>query len=443
MRAHRTGTIQASTVAAGTVSARTVSARTVSARTVSVGTVLAGAVLAGTMLLAACGTTPLGAGNRPAGNSPRATGPGSSRSTRTTPSATASASSPAATTARCAPARPNLTSGYLAGIQFVSSQQGWVVGQRQILATTDGGRHWTVQDSGRLNLTSVDFISTQTGWAVGSSSLLTTTDGGAHWASLPDPCLRSVHFVSADVGFAVAGGTNSALADMAPGEAGRALATTDGGRTWQVLQAPAGVQSLCFDDARLGWLGAGGKLYRTADGGASWTLVTAGARPQSASLVAVMMVQCAGAGDVWALAIGPGVGMSQEAHIGYYASASGAVPLFAEQYFPHPGVSVTAQSPGSYAGAISAISPTSAAFLDWCPACGAGTVPWDLVSGTTLTREGNVGGLTQVQSASFMSPQLGWVAGTFTRLHGTSSHSYQRIVWTDDGGRSWRVLYTS
>jgi hypothetical protein len=70
-------------------------------------------------------------------------------------------------------------------------------------------------------------------------------------------------------------------------------------------------------------------------------------------------------------------------------------------------------------------------------------VPWDLVSGTTVTREGNVSGLTQVQSASFLTPQVGWVAGTLTRFSAASSRSYQRIVWTGDGGRTWRVLYTS
>jgi Photosynthesis system II assembly factor YCF48 len=406
------------------------------------GTVLTGAVLAGTALLSACGITPLGGGSGGSGTSQGGTA-SASGSARTTSPASDSSGTPGTTTARCAPARFGLASGYLAGIQFVSPQQGWAVGQRKILATTDGGRHWTVQVTGSLNLTAVDFVSAQTGWAVGASSLLATTDGGAHWASLPDPCLRSVHFVSADVGFAVAGGTSPAQANMAPASGGKALVTTDGGRTWQSLAAPADAQSLCFDNSSLGWLGAAGKLYRTADGGRSWRLVTAGAKPPSAGSVASMTVQCAGSGDAWALDIGPGAAMNQEAHIGYYASASGAVPLFAEQYFPHQGVSVTTESPGSYAGPISAISPTSAAFLDWCPACGPGTVPWALVTGTTVTREGNVGGLTQAQSASFLSPQLGWVAGTLTRFNGTSSRSYQRIVWTDNGGRAWHVLYTS
>jgi hypothetical protein len=119
-------------------------------------------------------------------------------------------SSPAAAAGQGCPAEPVLSfpAGSLAGIQFVSAARGWAVSQNQILATTDGGRHWTVQRSGQLNLASVDFISAEVGWAVGADVLLATSDGGTHWAALPEPCLpiRSVHFISPDAGFAVAGG---------------------------------------------------------------------------------------------------------------------------------------------------------------------------------------------------------------------------------------------
>src|SRR5580658_10364679 len=53
------------------------------------------------------------------------------------------------------------SAGALTGIQFVSPARGWAVGLDTILATTDGGQRWTVQRSGRLNLTSVDFVSGQ------------------------------------------------------------------------------------------------------------------------------------------------------------------------------------------------------------------------------------------------------------------------------------------
>ncbi len=162
--------------------------------------------------------------------------------------------------------------GFAAGIQFVSAAAGWAVSQDTILATTDGGRNWTVQYHGRFSLTSVDFISSRVGWAVGTGTLLATSDGGAHWAALPEPCplIRSVHFLSPEAGFAVAGGTSDASADSGPATpevGGRVLATSDGGRSWRVLTAPPNAQTVCFSDPRAGWLGADGRLYRSTDGG--------------------------------------------------------------------------------------------------------------------------------------------------------------------------------
>lgn len=343
---------------------------------------------------------------------------------------------PAAPARTCTGPAQGRPAGYLSGLQFVSASLGWAVGQRVILATTDGGRRWTRQDSGALNLTSVDFVSDQDGWAVGADRLVATTDGGTHWAALPDPCVRSVHFVSASTGYAIAGGSNLGPF-TAPASDGKVLGSTDGGRSWRVLPAPANAQSVCFDAAGHGWLGAGGRLYRSADGGRSWTQAVAAPRAASAGSPATMIVQCAGDGSAWALDVGPGAASSQQPHVGYHAGPGGVVPLFAEQYFPHPGVTASAQAPGSYAGAMSALSSSAAAFVDWCPACGStGTTPWALVtgSGATIVRKGNVPGITQPEAASFISPQAGWVAGI-------AGQQGQRILVTTDGGRSWRVQY--
>jgi photosystem II stability/assembly factor-like uncharacterized protein len=322
------------------------------------------------------------------------------------------------------------------------------VGQDKILATTDGGRHWIMQDAGKLDLTSVDFISSQVGWAVGLRTVLATTDGGAHWTALPEPCplIRSVHFVTPDVGFAVAGGGAAIDVNVETPEVGAVvLITSDGGRSWRTLRSPGNAQTVCFTDPRDGWLGAGGRLYRTADAGHSWEQVTAGVKPYSARYPAAMIVQCAGGGSAWALDIGFGAASSQQPHVGYHAGPAGAVPIFAEQYFPHPGAVVRANSPGSYAGPFSAISPSAAAYIDWCPACEPGpSTPWDLATGTALTREGNVRGLSTAQAASFLSTRVGWVVGVMTKFNRGSGNSrqFQRIVFTDDGGRTWHVQYT-
>jgi len=330
----------------------------------------------------------------------------------------------------------------LRAVQFVSPERGWVAGRHVLLATTDGGASWTVQRRGELDLVSVDFISADTGWAVGLDSLLSTSNGGRTWTALPEPCgvIRSVHFLSPRDGYAIAGGIDP-VSDgvLAPASGGAVVRTTDGGRSWQPVAAPADPQTVCFSGGNSGWLGAAGKLYFSADGGQSWRLQAAGPHGSGAPAApGVMFVQCA-SGSVWALDVGPGAASSQQPHIGYHASPAGAVPLFAEQYFPHPGVRVRAEAPSAYAGPVSAISSSAAAFIDWCDVCGYGTAPWVLAAddGARLDRAGTVGGLNQALGASFLSPSLGWVVGTWRSGAQISS----RIVSTADGGRSWRVQY--
>jgi photosystem II stability/assembly factor-like uncharacterized protein len=333
----------------------------------------------------------------------------------------------------------------LTGVEFVSPQQGWVVGGDRILATRDGGAHWRVQDRGQLDLTSVDFINASDGWAAGPTKLLATTDGGTHWAALPEPCplLDSVHFVSPLTGFAVAGGTVTPYQPVPP--AGGVLLTTgDGGRTWHRLAAPADVQGACFSSAGLGWLGAHGSLYHTDTGGAHWIPATPGPAG-SAGQPYLMTLQCAGPDSVWAQDLGTGAAMMHEPVIGYWGGPGGTAPVFAEQYFPHPGVTVSASSPGPEPGPMSAIGPDTAVVIGSCPPCGDGTAPWDLLtaSGAVITPRGNIGGLNEAAAASFLTPRLGWVVGVSTDFsHPANPVQRQRIVATSDGGRSWHTEYT-
>jgi hypothetical protein len=337
--------------------------------------------------------------------------------------------------------------GALTGLQFVSAEQGWAVGQDEILATSDGGAHWQVQLAGQLNLTSLDFASATNGWAVGTQTLFATTDGGAHWTELPEPCslIRSVHFISPSTGFAVAGGIHiGGPGPAAPIHGGVVLTTGDGGHTWHALTVPPNAQTVCFNDSQYGWVGASGQLYRTSDGGRHWTVLTSSHGAIGPGVGAVMTVQCAGADAAWAMRTGPGAAMSQEPHVGYHADQAGATALFAEQYFQTQGATPSAASPGAYAGAYSALSPSAAVYIDWCDACGVGTAPWDLVtnSGATLTEEGNIGDLSEPQAAGFLSPEVGWVAGTALVSKAPDTLlSQQRIVATADGGRTWQVQY--
>jgi photosystem II stability/assembly factor-like uncharacterized protein len=376
-------------------------------------------------------------------------GSGSSSSASGGSASGASAAGTAAHGSSCAGAQaPSYPPG-IDGLQFVSPSQGWAVSQDAILATADGGARWTRQLSGKFNLTSVDFISGQDGWAVGTTSLLATTDGGARWTALGEPCpvIRSVHFISPETGFAVAGGKNvGAPGPEIPVLGGVVLTTANGGRTWRNMATPANAQTVCFSDPRHGWLGAGGLLYRTSNGGKHWTALTSMAGSTGSGYPAEMSVECANDGSAWALRVGPGAAMSQNPHVGYHADQSGATAIFAEQYFQTPGGTPVAASPGSDAGPFSAIDSATAAFIDWCSACGYGTAPWDIAagSGAKLAKEGNVGAITYPQAASFVSATAGWVAGRETVYPASAegaTKSQERIVATTDGGRTWHVQY--
>ena len=96
----------------------------------------------------------------------------------------------------------------LLGVQFVSPSTGWLVAADRVLATTDGGKRWIVEErTSTTQFNSVDFVDAAHGWVVGTNELLRTADGGRRWQALAEPCpaIDSVDFASPSVGFAVAG----------------------------------------------------------------------------------------------------------------------------------------------------------------------------------------------------------------------------------------------
>ncbi len=232
--------------------------------------------------------------------------------------------------------------------------------------------------------------------------MLATTDGGAHWRALPEPCraIRTLHFVSPDDGFAVAGGNLPYVGVSSP---------------------PL----------------AGGVLLRTADGGQHWQLLAAPADE----------VECAGSGAGWAELNGPGAALSHMPQIGYHTAGGTWQPIFAEQYTASPGLRarVHAASPGVYPGPFSAISPDQAVFVGECPPCSApasprllGPVPMDIAlhGGAVLIRRGRISQLSQATAAAFVTASDGWVTGIRQ-----ASQRISVIMHTTDGGRSWQEQY--
>jgi photosystem II stability/assembly factor-like uncharacterized protein len=158
--------------------------------------------------------------------------------------------------------------------------------------TLDGGKSFSWTLIGRGEPQSVQFADPQHGWILlgregQTESLLGTTDGGRTWRVLE----RGRGFVGAPRFFSDAVGYGIVPANGSPGplRATELVRTMDGGRTWQGV-ATAGYYPADVDflDARAGYLAGWrcsadggpfgscqGAILSTADGGKSWHVVQA------------------------------------------------------------------------------------------------------------------------------------------------------------------------
>jgi len=181
-------------------------------------------------------------------------------------------------------------------IDFVDESHGWVVfDDGTILATSDRGRTWLVAAEGSFDFRdnnfsyqSISMFDNEHGCAVGSwvgfigivYPRVAFTTNGKDWTAFelkdfPGFALSGVCMLSATEGWAI----GSAASESGPS---LLLHTTDGGATWQdrsrTLPAKtSGLQAVWFADARHGWaVGEAGKVLATVDGGASWWLQPSG-----------------------------------------------------------------------------------------------------------------------------------------------------------------------
>ena len=160
----------------------------------------------------------------------------------------------------------------LRSIWFEDDLNGWIVGQRAILRTTDGGTNW-IPYTGLVccNLIDVHFVDQTSGFAVGGNSILRTTDGGINWIAsspLSEVDFSSVFFVNKDTGWVV--GTGS----VNPAR-GVILISTDGGLSWntQLDDLEGNLSKAFFLDPLTGWA-VGGRTMSTTNGGTSWVAKT-------------------------------------------------------------------------------------------------------------------------------------------------------------------------
>ena len=168
------------------------------------------------------------------------------------------------------------TDATIRAVQFAADRRtGWAVGLRgTILATSDGGAHWELQNSGTSqDLESVDVEAQgKTGWAVGvGGTILATHDGGAHWAKQATGTTQTLHGIrfapDAEAGWAV-------------GDRGTILATHDGGVSWQPQTSgtPQPLYGIHFAaDKQTGWaVGDWGTILATSSGGGRWEAQVSG-----------------------------------------------------------------------------------------------------------------------------------------------------------------------
>ena len=214
---------------------------------------------------------------------------------------------------------------------FASESVGWVGTLEpdklagQVLATTDGGRHWVSQLSPPASVpTSIRFFDTRHGYvleepwgAPGSPpAVYTTADGGVTWSRIETPPNEYagvyVDFADADHGWFATFAFGRVAARF------KLYSTADAGVHWSQLlsvspdlQESRGVQAgnvsgFWFTDARRGWLTASEPghpvIYATEDGGQSWAgqdlVAPAGVAADAMVFLGRPVVRAEGAGVV-------------------------------------------------------------------------------------------------------------------------------------------------
>lgn len=164
-------------------------------------------------------------------------------------------------------AKTRLLGMALAGQRLVA------VGQQGVIVTSDdAGKNWTQMPVPVSQmLTRVRFKDATHGWAVGYDSVvLKTTDGGRTWSLLNLQAgarpLYDIVFLDEQRGIAVGG-------------YGTYLATADGGKTWSAPALPLADLGLHFnairtlEDGSLVLVGEKGLLAHSTDGGANWKML--------------------------------------------------------------------------------------------------------------------------------------------------------------------------
>jgi hypothetical protein len=291
------------------------------------------------------------------------------------------------------------------------ARHAWAGGAGGIVATSDAGASWRIVWRGEgSGLVAAD---TTHAWALSTNGVTIRTSDGVHWRPLGVQHLLRLSFADATRGFALE------RDDFV-------VRTRNGGASWTPTGGPQRLQSICFADARTGWVARAGTVWTTHDAGAYW---------QARKLMAARQgfpipdLYCRGH-DVW-LVLHEGAAAGTEGYRIFRSLDGGATwrAVFGTFVPRLPQVS-------AYSGAIAALGGGAAVLEGSCAPCGPGTVTF-----VRTTNGGRTFARTTIPASAsgplaFTTRKLGLAIVTSTRRVPT-------IYRTRDGGRTWRAVFAS
>ena len=297
-------------------------------------------------------------------------------------------------------------------IAWGDAQHAWAGGGEGILATVDGGRTWKRQTRfPALELAAVD---ARHAWVLSAQGVTLRMTDGTHWRNLGVQHLLRISFADARHGFAL---ERDAVV----------MRTNDGGVTWQMIGGPQRLQSICFADARTGWVARNGTIWATHDAGAHWSARTLAPYRQG---FAIPELACHG-NDVWVVFHG-GAAAGTEGYRILRSLDRGTTwrAVFASFDPRLPIVS-------NYSGPVSVIGRGAAVLEGSCSPCGYGSV--------TLVRTSDGG--KRFARTTFRKMWPGPISFV-DHLHGLAvltppPHGLPTVFRTVDGGLTWKRVLAS
>jgi photosystem II stability/assembly factor-like uncharacterized protein len=325
--------------------------------------------------------------------------------------------------------------GKVTAVRSADASIGWAGGDGWIAGTTDGGKHWSVQLQHPYSVGQIFALNAKKVWAtldIGDKrgmKLIRSTDGGKHWTDAGAvPSYGFFHFVSDTEAFS-----------------GNAR-TTDGGKTWRKLPAPAAlIGEAYFHDRNNGWVVTKGSdgfsIRKTNDGGKTWPTVLSRKTDGSPTHA---VIRSAGVKDAWVEVIG-GSGMTQTSYSLFHTVDGGRnwQPVLANSGAgsgPAPGFTMdekkVPRNTGSSPGALYVVNSKIVFMGGQCQACDLSNTIGKTIDGgkTWINLKGQFAGYDQQQIAAADADHVWWIC--------TDNSQQSRMYITTDGGKHWKLVYT-